>query len=288
MILKSLYDILKKILILGRNGELCIPVSKYSKLEISFSTRPKEFSPYCFIPSTAATQTATYRLKHWCTSRDGKVCTGYTMRYLNRERVTFASIKEDHRIICDISKSTKPPTVTVTTKTKTRKSDLTTVKKVETKNKVTETPKTVKRTAEVKTTKKNTETPTTRTTITTTSSTTKKKLCSSKYNYKEVLHKSLLFYEAQRTGHLPKSNRIPWRKDSMLDDGVAVGHDLSGGYYDAGDYMKFSFPMAATVTLLAWGMVEFSDGYKLAGEYWHGLDAIKWATDYFIKCHTSK
>ena len=288
MILKPLYDILKKILILGRNGELCIPVSKYSKLEISFSTRPKEFSPYCFIPSTAATQTATYRLKHWCTSRDGKVCTGYTMRYLNRERVTFASIKEDHRIICDISKSTKPPTVTVTTKTTTRKSDLTTVKKVETKNKVTETPKTVKRTAEIKTTKKNTETPTTRTTIKTTSSTTKKKLCSSKYNYKEVLHKSLLFYEAQRTGHLPKSNRIPWRKDSMLDDGVAVGHDLSGGYYDAGDYMKFSFPMAATVTLLAWGMVEFSDGYKLAGEYWHGLDAIKWATDYFIKCHTSK
>ena len=210
------------------------------------------------------------------------------MRYLNRERVTFASIKEDHRIICDISKSTKPPAVTVTTKTTTRKSDLTTVKKVETKNKVTETPKTVKRTAEIKTTKKNTETPTTRTTITTTSSTTKKKLCSSKYNYKEVLHKSLLFYEAQRSGHLPKSNRIPWRKDSMLDDGVAVGHDLSGGYYDAGDYMKFSFPMAATVTLLAWGMVEFSDGYKLAGEYWHGLDAIKWATDYFIKCHTSK
>lgn len=288
MILKPLYDILKKILILGRNGELCIPVSKYSKLEISFSIRPEEFNPYCFIPSTTATQTATYRLKHWCTSRDGKVCTGYTMRYLNRERVTFTSVKEDHRIICDISKSAKPPTVTVTAKTTTKKSDLTTVKKVETKKKVTKTPKTVKRTAEIKTTKKNTEKPTTRTTITTTSSTTKKKLCSSKYNYKEVLHKSLLFYEAQRTGHLPKSNRIPWRKDSMLDDGVAVGHDLSGGYYDAGDYMKFSFPMAATVTLLAWGMVEFSDGYKLAGEYRNGLDAIKWATDYFIKCHTSK
>ena len=210
------------------------------------------------------------------------------MRYLNRERVTFASIKGDGRIICDISKSTKAPPVTVSKITTTKKSDLTTVTKAETKKKITETPKTLKKTAEIKTAKKNIVKPTTRATITTTSSTTKKKLCSPKYNYKEVLHKSLLFYEAQRSGHLPKSNRIPWRKDSMLDDGVAVGHDLSGGYYDAGDYMKFSFPMAATVTLLAWGMVEFSDGYKLAGEYRNGLDAIKWATDYFIKCHTSK
>ena len=230
-------------------------------------------------------------MKHWCTSRDGKVCTGYTMRYLNREKVTFASIKEDRRIICDISKSAKPPPATVPTKTATAKSDLTTVTRVKTKKKVTETPKTkptVKKTAEIKSAKKNTEKSTTRTTITTMSSTTKKKLCSPKYNYKDVLHKSLLFYEAQRSGHLPKSNRIPWRKNSMLDDGMAVGHDLSGGYYDAGDYMKFSFPMAATVTLLAWGMVEFSDGYKFAGEYWSGLDAIKWATDYFIKRHTSK
>ena len=29
------------------------------------------------------------------------------------------------------------------------------------------------------------------------------------------------------------------------------------GYYDAGDLVKFGFPMAATITVLAWGGVSF-------------------------------
>ena len=53
-----------------------------------------------------------------------------------------------------------------------------------------------------------------------------------KYNYSEVIHDSLLFYEAQRSGKLPTDNRISWRGDSMLDDGKDVGHDLTGGYFD--------------------------------------------------------
>ena len=52
------------------------------------------------------------------------------------------------------------------------------------------------------------------------------------YNYKTAIHSSLLFYEAQRTGKLPKDKRIHWRGDSMLDDGKAEGHDLTGGYFD--------------------------------------------------------
>ena len=52
------------------------------------------------------------------------------------------------------------------------------------------------------------------------------------YNYAEALHGSLLFYEAQRSGKLPKNNRIHWRSDSMLSDGKDVGHDLTGGYFD--------------------------------------------------------
>ena len=52
------------------------------------------------------------------------------------------------------------------------------------------------------------------------------------YNYANAIHASLLFYEAQRSGKLPKDNRIHWRGDSMLDDGKDVGHDLTGGYFD--------------------------------------------------------
>lgn len=55
---------------------------------------------------------------------------------------------------------------------------------------------------------------------------------SSSYNYDQVLHLSLLFYEAQRSGHLPADNRIQWRGDSALQDQGANGEDLTGGYYD--------------------------------------------------------
>ena len=53
-----------------------------------------------------------------------------------------------------------------------------------------------------------------------------------KYNYAEVLQKSILFYEAQRSGKLPANNRIPWRGDSALQDRGAGGEDLTGGWYD--------------------------------------------------------
>jgi endoglucanase len=35
--------------------------------------------------------------------------------------------------------------------------------------------------------------------------------------------------------------------------------DLVGGYYDAGDNIKFGFPMAFTTTMLAWSVLEFGD-----------------------------
>lgn len=52
------------------------------------------------------------------------------------------------------------------------------------------------------------------------------------YDYSSALSKSILFYEAQRSGPLPSSNRVPWRGNTFLDDGVDVGVDLSGGYFD--------------------------------------------------------
>jgi endoglucanase len=107
------------------------------------------------------------------------------------------------------------------------------------------------------------------------------------YNYIEVLQKSMWFYEVQRSGVLPDDNRVEWRGSSAVDDGKDVGHDLSGGWYDAGDNMKFNFPMASAVTLLAWGGLENSAAYWNSGQWGWLLANIKWATDYFIRCHTA-
>ncbi|HYD54679.1 MAG TPA: glycoside hydrolase family 9 protein, partial [Gemmatimonadaceae bacterium] len=107
------------------------------------------------------------------------------------------------------------------------------------------------------------------------------------FNYGEALQKALYFYECQRSGKLPANNRVEWRGDSGLTDGADVGKDLTGGWYDAGDHVKFQLPMAFSATMLSWGVVEYRDAYEKAGQLDEALDNIKWATDYFIKAHTA-
>ena len=113
-------------------------------------------------------------------------------------------------------------------------------------------------------------------------------ISSKSQDYARHIELSLLFYECQRSGPLPKTNRIYWRHDSMLDAGDDVGVDLTGGYYDAGDNVKYNFPAASAMTLLAWSGIEFAEAYKKAGQFEYLLDTVKWGTDYFIKCHPSK
>ncbi|CAG0886958.1 unnamed protein product [Darwinula stevensoni] len=107
------------------------------------------------------------------------------------------------------------------------------------------------------------------------------------YDYASVIRLSYKFYEAQRAGELPDDD-IPWRKSSFLDDGSDNGIDLVGGYFDAGDYVKFGFPMAFTTTVLAWGMIEYANAYDSAGLSEEGREQLRWATDYFIKAHPSE
>ncbi len=107
------------------------------------------------------------------------------------------------------------------------------------------------------------------------------------YNYGEALQKAIYFYDAQRSGALPPNNRVEWRGSSGMQDGADVGHDLTGGWYDAGDHVKFGFPMAATTTMLAWSVVEYRDAFANSGQLTFMLDNIRWATDYFIKAHTA-
>ena len=47
-----------------------------------------------------------------------------------------------------------------------------------------------------------------------------------KHDLSEVLHKSLLFYESQRSGSLPAENRISWRRSAFVNDSGENGEDL--------------------------------------------------------------
>ncbi|KAL2629999.1 hypothetical protein R1flu_014685 [Riccia fluitans] len=102
-------------------------------------------------------------------------------------------------------------------------------------------------------------------------------------DYQDALEKSILYYEGQRSGPLPSTQRVTWRGDSALTDGSDVGVDLVGGYYDAGDNVKFGVPMAFTATLLSWGMIEYGQQIADAGQLDQELEALKWITDYLLK-----
>lgn len=42
---------------------------------------------------------------------------------------------------------------------------------------------------------------------------------SNNYDYKDAIGKAILFFEGQRSGKLPPSQRVKWRGDSALSDG---------------------------------------------------------------------
>ena len=104
------------------------------------------------------------------------------------------------------------------------------------------------------------------------------------YDYSVPLGLSFLFYEAQRAGKLnPKTNRIKWRGDAGAADRAPDGRDISKGWFDAGDNVKFNLPLAWSVGVLAWSVFEFKDGYKAAGQYDEALDNIRWG-EFFLLC----
>ncbi|KAJ6832420.1 endoglucanase 10-like [Iris pallida] len=109
-------------------------------------------------------------------------------------------------------------------------------------------------------------------------------------DYTQALRKALMFFNAQKSGPIGKHNNISWRGNSGMKDGLSddsVKKNLVGGYYDAGDAIKFNFPMAYAMTMLSWSVIEYSAKYEAAGELGHVKDIIKWGTDYFLKTFNS-
>ena len=95
-------------------------------------------------------------------------------------------------------------------------------------------------------------------------------------NYAEALQKSLFFYEVQQAGVLPEWNEVSWRGDSMENDFIP------GGWFDAGDHFKFTYTIAYTSAVLAWGYVEYGDAVAKAGLEEKFKNNLKWGLDYIV------
>lgn len=99
-----------------------------------------------------------------------------------------------------------------------------------------------------------------------------------KYDYARALQMSLYFYECQQAGNLPEWNRVEWRADATVDDIV------DGGWYDAGDHVKFNLPMSYTAAMLAWGLYQYPEGIEACGEMTNYVNNLKWVMDYLAAC----
>jgi len=84
-------------------------------------------------------------------------------------------------------------------------------------------------------------------------------------------------------GHYPRNSPVKFRGDSGLQDGDSAKTDLTGGFYDSGNNIKFTFTTAYTMTLLSWTVMEYQSKYADIGELDHVRDIIRWGSDYLLK-----
>ncbi len=128
----------------------------------------------------------------------------------------------------------------------------------------------------------------------------------SDYDYGTALELSLYFFDANECGDEVDDNCLTWRGDCHMQDAVvsldnAQGLssssksaimaqnggsstvDVSGGYHDAGDHIKFSMTMGFSATCLAWSYYSYPDAYKETGCEDHLLSILRKTCDYFMK-----
>jgi hypothetical protein len=135
------------------------------------------------------------------------------------------------------------------------------------------------------------------------------------YSLPLALQESLYFYDGQKSGPARTDGDQPlsWRGDddptdscvplqpmannvgtnlsasfiaankSVLDPSNTGCLNLSGGFHDAGDTVKFGLPQTYAASVLGWGMYEFPQGFTATGTWNHAMDEMKWFTDYFLR-----
>ena len=114
------------------------------------------------------------------------------------------------------------------------------------------------------------------------------------YNYAKLLQESLYFYDANMCGDQVKNKAsVAWRGNChSADKNVSVsiggktytGLDVSGGFHDAGDHVKFGLPQGYAACVLGVAYHEFGDGFEMAGSKEHYRKIADHFCDYFKRC----
>lgn len=125
-------------------------------------------------------------------------------------------------------------------------------------------------------------------------------------NYAEALELSLYFYDANQCGCEVDDNCLTWRGNCHTYDasaslnsatklsssaksviqaqnGGASTVDVSGGYHDAGDHVKFSITMAFNAASLNWAYYDHPEAFKDTGTEGHLFYILRETADYFMK-----
>lgn len=108
------------------------------------------------------------------------------------------------------------------------------------------------------------------------------------YNYAKLLQESLYFYDANMCGDVEGVCALNWRKNCHSVDKTANYKgktvDVSGGFHDAGDFIKFGITEGYAAYMLGMSYYEFGDAFDELGQTEHLKTITDYFCDYFVRC----
>lgn len=107
-------------------------------------------------------------------------------------------------------------------------------------------------------------------------------------NFAKALQYSLYFYDSNMCGtEVGERSALEWRDDChTYDANVSTPYgklDLSGGFHDAGDHVKFGLPGAYSAVTLGWGFYEFKEAFTATGQAAHAQVILDHFAEFYRK-----
>ncbi|MBN2533086.1 MAG: glycoside hydrolase family 9 protein [Spirochaetales bacterium] len=108
----------------------------------------------------------------------------------------------------------------------------------------------------------------------------------SAYDYADAFEKGLWFFDANKCGPDAAQDSVcsSWRGACHTSDSDG-SIDLTGGYHDAGDHVKFGIPQFWTAGVLGWIYYEYKSLLDREGLSAKLMSIIKRFTDFILKSH---